>query len=209
MTPHVASQAPPQSAPANRQLAPHTIPRGTRILRLEDARASPMVRFTCSARTTSHRSGKGTTPNGPGRLPSCLTTLWCRASYAFALSRVVAHRSTSSFVTSNDSARSMRTRSPCLCHGPRQRGCGFLQARSSYAGFPCELPTPTTRDASDRLLPLYTLTTSTCASIGSRFVSKGLRLRAYWGNGVFHDTQFASAGLDRLCLHRAAFSSAW
>jgi len=79
---------------------------------------------------------------------------------------------------SNDSARSMRTRSPCPRHGPRQRGCGFLQARSPHAGSSCELPTPTTRDASDRLLPLYTLTTSTHASIGSRFVIEGLRLRA-------------------------------
>lgn len=49
-------------------------------------------------------------------------------------------------------------------HCPRQRCNGFLPARSCAVGSSCDSPMPTTQDASDRLLPLVTLTTSTHAS---------------------------------------------
>jgi len=124
------------------------------------ARAPHVDRFTCSARTTRRRSGKGSPPNGPGRLLSCLDFAVRAGSFRHQLPANQLRASS----RRNDSARSLRTDSPSTRHCPRQRCSGFLPARSPAVGAPCDSPVHATRDASDRLLPLVTLTTSTHAS---------------------------------------------
>lgn len=129
------------------------------------ARAPHVDRFTCSARTTRRRSGKGSPPNGPGRLLSCLEFAVPAGSFRHQLPANQLRASS----RRNDSARSLRTDSPSTRHCPRQRCNGFLPARSYCDWFVTQVslgdsPMPATQDASDRLLPLVTLTTSTHAS---------------------------------------------
>lgn len=67
----------------------------------------------------------------------------------------------------------------------------------------------TTHDASDRLLPLYTLATSTYASSApdSSLAASRLASSSPQGNPVFHDTLDSLRRVQRLCLHRGALSS--
>jgi hypothetical protein len=96
-----------------------------------------------------------------------------------------------------DSARRLRTVSPCTRRRSRQRCDGFLPARPPVLA---RLATPqllTTQDASDRLLPLYTLTTSTHASLVPDGLNRGIR----W----FMTPVFASAGPTTFSAPRGVF----
>jgi len=125
------------------------------------AHAPHAARLTCSARTTRRRSRKGDTIQRP-RAPSVVS--WTSRCL---LDPLVTSCPQISFVRRhvNDSARSLRTVSPSPRRRTRQRCCGFLPARSPIDGSSCDSPRSTIQGASDRLLPLYTLTTSTCASL--------------------------------------------
>jgi len=142
---------------------------------------SRTCRFTCLARTAVHPPRKGRMDTDPERLPSSHDPSSFRSEVSpLAPSGLTLREACAPFRLVSTAARVSGTTA------------SFRLGHDSY-GSSCDSPSIVTHDASERLLPPNTSTTSTRASWVSDLFRRTRALRGT-ENRAFHDARTASAG---------------